>query len=66
MALAFDAVKDELPIPTSKVPWNEWRLLLDGKNYYSIFPNKEEWRKAYGMQSGENKELDIVNNLTVI
>jgi hypothetical protein len=66
MALAFDAVKDELPIPTSKVPWNEWRLHLDGKDYYSLFPNKEEWSKAYNMQPGEHKELDTVNNLSTI
>jgi len=28
-------------------PWGKWRLVIDGKEYYSQFKNQAEWTNCY-------------------
>ena len=34
-------------IEESDVPWEQWKMIIDGKEYYSRFKNIEEWEKEY-------------------
>lgn len=34
-------------IPNSTLAWNDWTLLLNGKEYKSKFSNFEEWKRFY-------------------
>lgn len=38
---------DAYDIPISTVPWEDWRLLLDGELYKPLFNSHDEWRKHY-------------------
>lgn len=38
------------PSPPEKcADWDKWRLLLDGKEYYSPYKNLGEWAKSYNL-----------------
>ncbi len=39
---------DAYQIPISTVPWEDWRLILDGKEYPPLFKTYDEYRKHYG------------------
>lgn len=39
--------KDLLPDPVDIADWKEWRLILDGRAYYSKFEDYEAWEAHY-------------------
>jgi hypothetical protein len=38
---------DAYEIPISTVPWEDWRLIVDGVEYKPLFASHDEWRKKY-------------------
>jgi predicted HNH restriction endonuclease len=36
------------------IPWNEWKLVWNGKEYHSKFQSFEEWRSFYSHQNNRN------------
>lgn len=39
---------DAYEVPISTVPWEDWRLKLDGRLYNPVFPTMDAWKKHYG------------------
>jgi len=38
---------DSYILPDDNILWSDWKLIWDGKEYYSKFASFEEWRKFY-------------------
>jgi len=38
---------DALPIPDKMAKWQDWKLILEGKEYYSKFESQEAWAEFY-------------------
>jgi len=36
-------------IPESKIKWDEWKLIFEGKEYYSKFKNIDDWENTYSL-----------------
>jgi hypothetical protein len=34
-------------LPTDFAEWNDWHLIIEGKKYYSLFQNIDDWRQHY-------------------
>ena len=43
----LDLSKRAMPLPTGFAEWNDWHLIIEGKKYYSLFKNIDDWRKHY-------------------
>jgi hypothetical protein len=40
-------VEPEIPEPC-EVKWHEWKMVIEGKEYFSNFKDEEEWANFYG------------------
>jgi hypothetical protein len=40
-----------------KIPWNSWRLIYEGDEYYSKFSSYDEWEKFYSFNKGGSMAL---------
>ena len=39
--------KRAMPLPMDFAEWNDWHLIIEGKKYYSLFKDIDDWRKHY-------------------
>ena len=43
----LDLSKRAMPLPMDFAEWSDWHLIIEGKKYYSLFKDIDDWRKHY-------------------